>query len=389
MIVNIGVCGKFHYWNFVKYISDQSALGRFYYSHKLSTTGSFMGIPEEKAVNVWIKEYLIYIHLRMLRGNYTEQFFPLYNDLWQLLALIRWEKCDIFHFMIHGTARRLISRGRREGSLILGEAVNSHPRTQFKILEDEYENLGLKKKPYLSLGYQRHIEEVSETDHLLVPSSFVKESFIQNGYDASRIHLIPFGVELKNFYSEIEKKIAKNSIFRAVCVAQITPRKGQIYLLEAWKKLKLPEAELLLIGRIDPIMYPILDKYRGLYRHIESVPHTELQTFYNQSSVFVLPSVEDGFGYVLNEALACGLPIIATTNTGAPEVISHGKEGFIVPIRSSGEIASSIEKLYLDPMLQQQMSSAAIQKSKLNFGWRHYASDIYSLYEQLLGFHDS
>ena len=174
-----------------------------------------------------------------------------------------------------------------------------------------------------------------------------------------------------------------DNTFRVICVAQITPRKGHVYLLEAWKKLKLPNAELLFVGPLDYSMKPLLATYEGLFTHIPSIPHTELHRYYGRSSVFVLPSVEDGFAYVCVEALACGTPVITTTQTGAGDVIKHGTDGFIVPVRSSEAIAGYLELLYNDRELLREMSLAARRTAEAKLGWEQYARKLCDYYNSL------
>jgi glycosyltransferase involved in cell wall biosynthesis len=78
--------------------------------------------------------------------------------------------------------------------------------------------------------------------------------------------------------------------------------------------------------------------------------------------VFVLPSIEDGFGMVIGEAMACGCPVIASVNTGASELISDAVDGFIVPIRSPELIADRLQMLADNPELRQRMGSAALAR---------------------------
>jgi glycosyltransferase involved in cell wall biosynthesis len=152
-----------------------------------------------------------------------------------------------------------------------------------------------------------------------------------------------------------------------------------LYLLEAWKKLRLPKAELLLIGGVSHEMASILRRYRGV-RHISNVSNSELREYYARSSVFVLPSLEDGFAVVCAEAMACGLPVITTVNTGASDIITDQKDGFIVPIRSPDAIAEHLELLYRNDELRQEMSAAALAKAQTQLSWQRYAAHLRKFY---------
>ncbi|MBF6571131.1 MAG: glycosyltransferase family 4 protein [Candidatus Binataceae bacterium] len=383
MNVNIAVCGRFHYHNYIRYIDQAGLLNRFYYSHKRSTDAAFLGIERDRAVNLWAKEYLIRLHGRLTRGWLAQEFARLYADLWQISALRRWERCDILHLMLHGTGRKLIRRAKDEGAKVIVEPVNQHPVGMNATLDEEAERLGLKRVRRLFRIQERQIEESLASDFLLAPSRIVRDSYIDRGYDVSRSAVLPYGVDLNRFHP-LAEQAKPDKTFRVICVAQISPRKGQLYLLEAWETLALPNAELLLIGALSYEMAALLDRYAGWFRHVPFVPNHRLIEYYGQSSVFVLPSLEDGFAVVIGEAMACGLPVITTYNTGAADIVTHGRDGFVVPIRSPEAIAEHLELLYRNRELRDEMSRAALTKAQAELGWDIYAHRLCDLYRSLL-----
>jgi glycosyltransferase involved in cell wall biosynthesis len=171
-------------------------------------------------------------------------------------------------------------------------------------------------------------------------------------------------------------------------VGQVSLRKGQQYLLEAWKQLKLKNSELLLIGAVQKSIEPLLRRYEGTFSHIAAVPNGRLHEYYGESAVFVLPSLSDGFGYVVTEAMACGLPVIVTSNTGAADVVQDGKQGFVVPIRSPQAIASHLERLYSDSALREEMAEAALKRAH-ELSWDWYASEVCEVYRSMFANHSS
>src|SRR5579875_925905 len=132
--INIAVCGKFHYHNYVRFVDQAGLLNRLYYSHKLSTDAAHLGIERDRAINLWPKEYLIRLHGRLTHGSLMLDFAPLYAGVWQIGALRRWAPCDILHLMLHGTGPSLIRRAKSEGAKVIVEAVNQHPRGVNEIL---------------------------------------------------------------------------------------------------------------------------------------------------------------------------------------------------------------------------------------------------------------
>ncbi|WP_428936769.1 glycosyltransferase family 4 protein [Fontivita pretiosa] len=376
--------------NHVRYLDRAGLLNRFYYAAKPSLDAAQLGLAPRRAVNACLKEYLVHGHELLLGQRATGRMFPLYHDLWQRLVLRHWSPARILHFLLHGNCLQLISRARRDGALVLGEPVNSHPNTFVKLINEEHRLLGIAAKPLtLSIEQRRMIDEAARADQLLTGSQFIRQSYIDNGHDPARIRVIPYGVDLHHFrpLTEAERAASQRQqgMFRVICVAQIVPRKGHIYLLEAWKRLKLPasQAELLLIGVLHENMRPLLARYADSFRHIPRVPHQQLREYYARSSVFVLPSVEDGFAYVVAEAMACGLPVITTHNTGAADLVSDGMDGFIVPIRCTEAIAQRLQLLYDDRALLERMGSAALAKSRRQLSWENYAQRLIQLYRAI------
>jgi glycosyltransferase involved in cell wall biosynthesis len=381
--VNVAVCGRFHFHNYIRYLDQAGLLNRFYYSHKRSTDAAYLGIQRDRAVNLWAKEYLVHLHGRLTKGRLLREFSPSYADLWQRGVLRRWDRCDLLHVMQHGNGLALIRRAKQEGSIIIAEPVNQHPVDMNSIFNEEAERLGLRRIERLSKIQDRQVEESLAADYLLAASRIVCNSYVERGYDASRTAVLPYGVDLDRFHP-IGQPAELDRTFTVICVGAILPRKGHIYLLEAWKKLALPDAELLLIGSISYEMTATLGRYDGLFRHLPFVPNHELFQYYARSSLFVLPSVEDGFGVVCGEAMACGLPVIVTNNAGAVDIVADGKDGFVVPIRSADAIAEHIEALYRDRELREAMSEAALTKARNELGWDKYATRLCDIYRSAL-----
>ena len=388
MKVNVAVCGRFHYHNYVKYLASLGILNRFYYSHRLSTDSTALGISKEQAINLWGKEYLFGIHSRLTRGRLGREIYASYADLWQAGVLRRWADCDILHLMLHGTGVALARRAKSEGSVVLIEPVNQHIEAALAIVEEEREALGLKPIGGLSRVELRQMEETAASDFLLAPSRIVRDSFVKRGYDARKTAVLHYGVDTDRFRPlEGRNELPAGRPFRVICVAQISVRKGHVYLLEAWKRLALPNSELLLIGAVSHEMEAILERYRGLFQHISGVANARLRDYYGRASVFVLPSLEDGCAIVCAEAMACGVPVITTSSNGSSEIIDHGKDGFVVPARSSEAIAECLERLYRDEELRQEMSVAALAKARRDLTREIYAFNLNKIYRMALDLH--
>jgi glycosyltransferase involved in cell wall biosynthesis len=161
-------------------------------------------------------------------------------------------------------------------------------------------------------------------------------------------------------------------------------QKGVQYLLEALASLRLPRFEIWLIGSLLPEIKPFLAKHEGHYRYLGAIPRTELFKYYSQGSVFVIASIQDGFGLVQSQAMACGLPVIASAHTGAEDLFTDGVEGFIVPIRSPEAIRERVLHLYQHPEVRDEMARAALYLAQSLRGWDTYGEQTVTYYQAAL-----
>jgi alpha-maltose-1-phosphate synthase len=212
----------------------------------------------------------------------------------------------------------------------------------------------------------RKEREIQLADHIFVASSMTQRSLLEVGIPANKISVIPYGAPLE--YFQLQPKT--DSTFRALFVGRVGPRKGVHYLLNAWQQLQLTDAELMLIG-INEFPETWTFQQQSGVRYIPSVPHISLNTYYSEASVFVFPSLVEGFGLVLLEAMACGIPVITTPNTAGPDIITDGLEGFIVPIRDTEALRDRLHWCYHHPQELAEMGRAARRKAE-QFTWARY-----------------
>jgi glycosyltransferase involved in cell wall biosynthesis len=186
--------------------------------------------------------------------------------------------------------------------------------------------------------------------------------------------------------SEFRPGTKNDNIFRVIFVGSASIRKGIGYLLRAVEPLvRKRQCELWLVGPLDPAARHILERYRDIFKFKGPCPRKELWRLFSQSSVLALASVEEGLALVQAQAMACGIPVIATVNTGAEDLFTNGIEGFIVPIRSPEAIREKIEWMIANPSLHRQMADAALDRVKSIGGWDQYGERVNSVYRELAG----
>ena len=274
-------------------------------------------------------------------------------------------------------------RAQQLGARYVCDRASSHIRYQHQVLTEEMRRWGMEIRgvdPYI---IAREEAEYAQADAVTVPSKFAYQSFLDMEFPEDRLSRIPFGVRLDRFKPEGEP--AKDT-FDVLFVGSVTVRKGIPYLIEAFQKLRHPHKRLRIVGSVPSEMRSVLARFD--LKDVEllgSQPQSDIGRYMSTSHVMVLPSVEDGFGYVLGQAMACGCPVISTDHTGGPDLYSHGIEGFIVPIRSAEAVTDSLQQLADDPALQRSMSEAALRRVKSMGGWHDYGVQYAAFLQKLTG----
>jgi len=289
-------------------------------------------------------------------------------------------ECDIFAFLSQYGLFSL-RQAKKHGIKSICIRLSAHIIEQDNLLKEEYEIQGVRFEGIKSWAIDKELQEYEESDLIEVCSTFTYQTFIKHGISAEKVYVSPLAADLSIFH-QMPKQ---DEIFRVIYVGAMSLRKGISYLLEAMIDLNLPNFELVLIGSKLDETTPIFRKYEGDFHYLGVIPRQELYKYYSQCSVFVLPSIEDGFGMVMAQAMACGLPIIATMNTGARDLFTDNVEGFIVPIRSPEAIREKLLQLYQDPDLRNNMAAAALKRIQLQGGWDAYGQRSIQKYQSLLG----
>ena len=205
----------------------------------------------------------------------------------------------------------------------------------------------------------RKEEELKLADRVIVASSFTKQT-LQGADFAAAISVVPYGAPAVRA-GEIAWHFGK---LRVLFVGSLGQRKGLSYLLQAVKSIGRDKVDLTLLGReAAPNCAPLEAAIRR-YRWIPTLPHQEVLREMQRHDVLVLPSLFEGFGLVILEAMAQGLVVIATPHTAAPDLIEDDGDGFIVPVRSSQAIAEKFELLLGSPERLHEMKEASRRKAE-------------------------
>ena len=280
------------------------------------------------------------------------------------------------------TALRTIRAAHARGIPAVLEVASAHVATQSRLLREEGRRWGTDvDRAGLESGViDRTVAEYDEADRIIVPSSFVRRTFVEQGVPGSKIAVLPYGIDATPTAMRREHDGPPRILF----VGGATLRKGIPYLIEAFRLLQF-DAALRIVGARNEALFQRLG---GLPKGaVATGPKAgaDLALEYASADIFVLPSIEDGYGLVAAEAMSAGVPVIVSDRAGASELVQDGVNGFVVPAGDSGALAALINDLLADPDRRRRMGANARATARSRT-WDAYGDDRYErVYAPLLG----
>lgn len=276
-------------------------------------------------------------------------------------------------------ARESFRVATRRGQLRIYDLPIGYWRAARAILEEEAQRepewamtmMGNQDSPQKTA---RKDAELHQANIVIVASTFTLRTLELAPEFNGSVAMIPYGAPSLPASTPIPHRAAGAGKLRVLFVGSLGQRKGLSYLFRAVRSLQ-PGVELTVIGTRPLAACPALDRELRAVRWIPSCSHREVLAEMAAHDVFVFPSLFEGFGLVLLEAMAMGLPIITTPNTAGPDLITEGVEGHIVPIRSSEAIAQKLERLRREPDVRTEMSLNARRRAR-EFTWERYGESL-------------
>ena len=260
-----------------------------------------------------------------------------------------------------GQCLESLAAARAKGCFTILDAVTLHGDHYNLAMARENALLGVApiQHPFM---HRRVLAEYDRADAIRVMSEPAKQTFLERGFTAERIFVAPPHFDMARF----PKTEFRGSRFTISFVGMLEPAKGFHYLIEAFRKLNRPDAELILWGNTGarPLRRYVREQRTAcpaIQLRPDSVSQIGYENVYGISSVLVHPSLADGFGYAVGEAMASGIPVITTTATGASQWIVDGVNGYIVPPRDVDAIRDRLEYLMDHPSRLQELGQAARQ----------------------------
>jgi glycosyltransferase involved in cell wall biosynthesis len=264
-----------------------------------------------------------------------------------------------------GACRRTLLAGRTSNMVRLLEVTLPSAADIQRLVREE---------PSADTDVAKLKADVCEADFILVQSEFSARAVQELGVMPQQIVRCHLGVDTQ--YFQPRKLRRSTGPLRVLFLGGASRRKGVHYLLEAWRNVNAPEAELLIAGNRTEGLED-LPKDVANCRVLGRVSDGEFLDLLQQADMLVHPSLAEGGCNVVYEALACGLPVIVTSNGSS--AVRHDREGIVVPPGDADVLRKAIERLCHEPKLRTQMGLAARVRAE-SLSWDNYLISLARIY---------
>jgi glycosyltransferase involved in cell wall biosynthesis len=267
---------------------------------------------------------------------------------------------------------------KRQGGKCIYEMPTSHHRLTAELVQPEFRRFpeaetarDIHLRKLAPRRNERKDRELFLADLVIANSTFARTSLVKAGFPADRVAVIPLGAP--PVAKLPPQRVRRPFIFLAA--GNLTVRKGIPYLLEAWRSLGCgSSAELWMVGNMV-VPASLTANLPGRVVILPTVPRDQLFEIYRRAGALVFPSLCEGFGMVITEAMSQGLPVITTPNTGGGDLIENGRNGLLVPIRDAERLAESMQWCLDHPDDMTKISFAALDTAA-RWQWGDYRAAL-------------
>jgi len=392
MKVSIVIGGRWHAFDLARELYSAGILHRLITNYTKSKTRQW-GIPDDKVVSLPLSLLLNEAVYKLGGQRLQRKSQALIHNLFSHAAAHHLEGSTHIHGW-SSFSEPSILWAKCNGIPFLLERSSSHMNVQCQLLREEYRKLGLNWVETHSKIVAQELREYQLADKVAVPSLFVKRSFLSQGFPEKRLIHNPFGTNIKSFSPGTKQ----DNIFRVIYAGSLSIRKGIHYLVEAFMNANIPNSELCLVGGTTKETPRLLVGADERVKCIGHIPQAKLVDYYRNSSVFVMASIEEGLACVQAQAIASGLPIICTTNTGGEDLlrmsgveaveleeeIKEYPAGYLVSVGNTEAISFLLKKLNSQPDLLKKKQQAALKLRDKDLSWSTYAKRTIAIYETLV-----
>jgi glycosyltransferase involved in cell wall biosynthesis len=273
------------------------------------------------------------------------------------------------------------TRAHELGRMTVLNFPNSHPAYENRCL---HELAGLQNgdNEMIPQWVVREVDrEIDSSDLILVPSQLVAAQLKDLGVDPGRIIIEPYGVDLSVFHpSGSEERAGQKDRLVCLYVGHISYLKGIKVLVEAARRLLGQPVEFWLAGPI--VSRAVLRDLPENTRYLGKQTHAALPAIMRRADIFVLASLEESYGLVTLEAMACGLPVIVSDHAGTGEFVQDGISGVVVRAGEPADLVEAITRLAQDAEGRRRMGIEGLHRVQAGNSWDDYAARVLNAIDQ-------
>lgn len=341
-------------------------------------------LPSDKVTRRWSLELPEIVARSVLRSGSLAMTCMLRRDA----KFDRWvarrfaTQCDIY-WGFQGSCLESLQAARAGDRIAVAEFATAHITKAIEVLSVEAQRHPEWAHSISNFRfpdwYQRRLEaEPHAADVCIAASQFTRQSLIDVGVSAERIKLLPLAADVSQF-APVDR--TTDGKFRILFVGGVGQRKGIKYLLEAYRRIRSEHTELVIAGPLScstDVLAPYRNEITLRGRLDQSAVVREMQSCH----VLVLPSVFEGFGLVIPEAMATGMPVIASTHSIGPEMIRPGVDGYVLEPDDVEGLAAKLDYLAAHRREAAEMGRQAAHRAQ-EFSWEKHAVRVAELIDEI------
>ncbi len=324
----------------------------------------------------------------LLRIVSSKAFSPVITDFlweWGELAFDRWVAKQLNNQIqwIHGyehCSLATLQQAKNLGIKSFYEQPSQHFSFFEKIAKDQFyqypelinaeTNLLIDRKS--ERRNQRRTKELDICDYIICNSTFTKKTLTDAQINPNKVITVPLGFP-STLKSTDKRSNTKKTIF--LYAGNQSLRKGTHILYKAWQKCNFNnKAELWLVGS-NQLPIKVRQGLGDDVKFMPNITHTSLMQLFSQVDILVLPTLCDGFGMVITEAMAQGLPVITTCNSGGPDIITNGKDGFLLEAGNIEALAAKMNWCIDNKIQLKTMAVSALEKAT-SYPWTSFRKNL-------------
>ncbi|MHB9073701.1 MAG: glycosyltransferase family 4 protein [Desulfobaccales bacterium] len=342
------------------------------------------GLPSEKitAFNLFGLRYALAFG-RLTDLDALDKFFWEYGRKFcDLILQTEIPAADVV-YGFYAVAFSLFNHVKLQNKIKILEKTSTPEILEYDLFSTEYNLWPQWESPYpdrevMQPLFELDRQEWESADFIFCASEFVAQGLTGLGVPKERIRVVPYGLEVARRRLERQAWDAHRPL-RVLFLGRVTLRKGVQYFSEALRRLNSTRVEARIVGPVT-VSPEARRQLQGVAEVVGPVTRAEVDRHYAWADLFVFPSICEGSAGVNYEALAAGLPVITTPNSGS--VVRDGVDGFIVPIRDAAVLAEKIGFLASNPDMVAWMSQNAQERSK-EFTWEKYGGRLVTAIQEI------